>query len=212
MSAEPTPARPGPMAAVVLALVALVAAGLITLTERATRERIEDNRLALLRQRFEPVLAGVEYDTLDVSAPLAVDAPELSATGQPVQIWQALRNGRTAAIAARVSRIGYAGPIVLLVGIDARGTVTAVRVVSHRETPGLGDQMERDRSDWIAGFDGLSPDNPPRTDWRLKNAGGAFDGFTGASITPRAVVTLVGDTLLYFERNRERLIATSAEE
>ncbi|MEO0997550.1 MAG: RnfABCDGE type electron transport complex subunit G [Pseudomonadota bacterium] len=212
MSAEQTPTGPRFVAAIVLALVALGAAGLITLTERATRERIEQNRQTLLRQQFEPVLAGVDYDTLDVGDPLVVDAPELSANRQPVQIWRALRDGRTAAVAAQVSRIGYSGPIVLLVGIDARATVTAVRVVAHRETPGIGDPIERDRSDWITGFDGLSLGNPPPADWRLRDAGGNFDGFTGASITPRAVVTLVGDTLLYFERNRERLIATSAEE
>jgi len=82
-----------------------------------------------------------------------------------------------------------------------------VRVLAHRETPGLGDVIEADRSDWIRGFAGRALGDPPLSAWALRRDGGAFDQFTGATITPRAVVRAVRDWLRYFEIHRERLFA-----
>ena len=101
---------------------------------------------------------------------------------------------------------GYNGPIGLLVGVDRTGTVSGVRVVSHRETPGLGDAIELDRSDWIDGFAGRSLHNPPIARWGVRVDGGQFDQLTGATITPRAVVTAVRNTLVYFDDQRDELL------
>jgi electron transport complex protein RnfG len=103
---------------------------------------------------------------------------------------------------------GYNGDIRLLAGIDAGGTVLGVRVVSHRETPGLGDPIEVDKSDWILGFANKSLRNPETGGWAVKRDGGQFDQFTGATISPRAVVRTIHNTLLYFETNRQMLFET----
>ena len=90
-------------------------------------------------------------------------------------------------------------------GIDTQGTVIGVRVLSHKETPGLGDAIDEKRSKWIYGFDGHSLHNPDSKDWRVRRDGGVFDQFTGATITPRAVVKAVHNALKFFENNKEHL-------
>lgn len=100
---------------------------------------------------------------------------------------------------------GYNGAIKLLVAVRTDGSLAGVRVVSHRETPGLGDPIDTDKSDWIFAFDGRSLDNPSEARWKVKRDGGDFDQFTGATITPRAVVKAVYQTLIFFERHKDRL-------
>src|SRR5690606_19926340 len=100
--------------------------------------------------------------------------------------------------------------IRLLVGISADGILTGVRVLSHRETPGLGDPIELRKSPWILQFDGKRLDDPPEALWAVEKDGGIFDGLTGATVTPRAVVRAVRNTLLYFERHRDELFAQAA--
>ena len=97
----------------------------------------------------------------------------------------------------------------LLIAVDARGRVLGVRVLSHSETPGLGDGIEAARSDWILGFDGRSLDNTPPADWAVRKDGGAFDQFTGATVTPRAVVWAVHDGLRRFQAHRAVLSRAS---
>jgi electron transport complex protein RnfG len=98
---------------------------------------------------------------------------------------------------------GYSGEIRLLVGIDLDGRILGVRVTNHRETPGLGDRIETRKSDWVHSFDGRSLGNPPAEQWNVKKNGGVFDQFTGATITPRAVVKAVQHSLAYFRQNRD---------
>ena len=98
---------------------------------------------------------------------------------------------------------GYGGKIRLLVGIDRDGRVTGVRVVSHKETPGLGDYIDIGKSDWIKGFDGQSLERPDA--WRVRKDGGQFDYMAGATITPRAVVAAVARTLAFFHDYRAEL-------
>ena len=105
---------------------------------------------------------------------------------------------------------GYNGDIRLLAAIDVTGTVLGVRVVSHRETPGLGDPIEVERSDWVLGFTGKSLLSPQGKSWAVKRDGGEFDQFTGATISPRAVVKAVHNTLLYFKTNQKSLFETAS--
>jgi Na+-translocating ferredoxin:NAD+ oxidoreductase subunit G len=90
------------------------------------------------------------------------------------------------------------------------GRISGVRVLAHRETPGLGDKIEVERDDWILDFDGRSLSQPPRERWRVRRDGGAFDQFTGATITARAVVSAVRDALIYFSAHRDELFAAPA--
>ena len=101
---------------------------------------------------------------------------------------------------------GYTGKIELLVGIMADGTVSGVRVTKHSETPGLGDAIELHRSQWIKTFDGRSLTSPTESGWALRKDNGAFDQFTGATITPRAVVNEVKNTLLFFKQHKTQIL------
>jgi electron transport complex protein RnfG len=129
-------------------------------------------------------------------------------TDEAVTVYRARREGKPIALVmAPVAPDGYSGAIKLLIGIGYDGTLTGVRVSAHHETPGLGDAIDEERSDWIFGFDGKSLDNPPLDRWRVKRDGGAFDQLTGATITPRAIVKAVKKSLLYYREHRADLFA-----
>ena len=107
---------------------------------------------------------------------------------------------------------GYSGAITLLVGVNAKQkNVSGLRVVNHKETPGLGDKMETRKSNWVMDFNGKSLANPELNDWQVKKDGGYFDQFTGATITPRAIVNVVKSTLLYAQDNIDALFQINAK-
>ena len=129
----------------------------------------------------------------------------------PVVVYRARMDDKPVAVLMIVTAPdGYNGDIRLLTAIDTTGTVLGVRVVSHRETPGLGDPIEIERSDWVLDFTGKSLLNPQGKSWAVKRDGGEFDQFTGATISPRAVVKAVHSTLLYFKANQKSLFETAS--
>lgn len=106
----------------------------------------------------------------------------------------------------------YSGtPIKLLIGIDYNGTLTGVRVITHKETPGLGDKIVLERDPWIETFTGKSLSNPSPEQWKVKKDDGVFDQFTGATITPRAIVNSVRSTLQYVQTHNTALYATDTQ-
>ncbi len=192
--------------ALLLALFGLVGATLVAFTHSVTAERIEANHREALLKRLNALVPPTQYDNDMVSDTIQITDPALAPRKYPVTVYRARLMGRpAAAVFSVVAPDGYNGPIHLLVAIRADGTIIGVRVVSHHETPGLGDAIEERRSDWIHGFDGRTLTNPPEEKWKVKKDGGVFDQFTGATITPRAVVKAVHKTLKYFSENR-RLI------
>lgn len=198
-----------------LALVGLVAVGaaaLVTASYEFSRERIIENERARLLARLHSVL-DPEVEALGPNpVRLSVTAPELLGTREPVDVFVAVENGvPLATIIASVAPDGYNAPIRLLIGIAPDGTLTGVRVVSHRETPGLGDKIEIEKSDWIRQFEGKRLDNPPPAQWAVDRDDGIFDSLTGATVTPRAVVRAVRRTLEYYEMNRAALFARARE-
>ena len=106
---------------------------------------------------------------------------------------------------------GYTEAIRLIVGIDPNGRLIGVRVTKHKETPGLGDAVELSKSDWVLSFNGTSLKAPIESEWAVKKDGGAFDQLTGATITPRAIVSAVKRTLTFFEQNKAELLGLSPE-
>lgn len=212
--AVPAPdARPRrPRAGVlVLLAVAVAAFGLVALVHEATRDDIAAAAQARRLARFQEVLQGEPFDNDLLADAIPVRDAELLGTPEPVRAYRARRNGRAVAVVLEaVAPNGYSGPIRLLVGIAPDGRVLGVRVLEHRETPGLGDAIEAGRSDWIARFAGRSLRDPAPARWRVRKDGGDFDQFTGATITPRAVVGAVANALLYFERHRDELLAPAA--
>jgi electron transport complex protein RnfG len=188
----------------------LITALILASTDRVTEVRIaESERLAAQKALFEIV-------------PLALHNNDLLVDLQPIpeQYWLALGldNGGdvhiarlddqpVAAIVPSITTDGYSGDIAMIVGINFDGTVAGVRVVDHKETPGLGDKVELRKSDWILSFNGKSLNNPEISKWNVKKDRGDFDQFTGATITPKAVIHQIAKTLEYFEKDRERLLS-----
>ncbi len=191
-----------------LTLFAMIGTGLVAVSYTGTRTRVEANERAALLKRLDTLLPDGSFDNDIVNDTLAVRAPDLLGTKQLVTVYRARKQGQPiAAILMPVAPDGYSGEIKLLVGIRYDGTLTGVRVLEHHETPGLGDAIEEGRSAWITRFTGHSLNNPTDTGWKVKRDGGSFDQFTGATITPRAVVKAVHQCLLYFAQNREQLFA-----
>ena len=193
------------LAAAVLCAFGVAGAGLVSFTHEHTREKIlENEREALLRQ----LNALVPADTIDndiISDLVQVSAPEL--LGPPeTTVYLGRRDGLpVAAVFTTIAPNGYSGPIKLLVAVRRDGTLGGVRVIAHRETPGLGDKIELEKSDWVLAFDGKSLGDPPEARWGVRRDGGDFDQFTGATITPRIVVEGVKNTLLYYRGVGEEL-------
>lgn len=198
-------------AAGILAGFAVFGALLVAVTWESTAERIADNERAYLLRTLADVLPEGTHDNAVHNDFVTVTDPDLLGTPAPVTVYRARQGNQPVAVAITpVAPGGYSGPIRLLVGILADGTISGVRVVSHRETPGLGDKIEAERSDWILDFEGRSLGRPPVERWAVRRDDGVFDQFTGATITPRAVVSAVRDALIYFEANRDALFAAPA--
>jgi electron transport complex protein RnfG len=203
-----SPPRRSARAALVLLAAAVLGVGLVAVMHEATRERID----AIARERtlatFREVLHGQRFDNDLLADTLTVTDAELLGTTQPVTVYRARLEGRTVAVVlAPVAPGGYSGPIYLLVGIAPDGHLLGVRVSKHRETPGLGDAVEVRKSSWVRQFTGRSLGDPPLERWRVRKDGGDFDQFTGATVTPRAVVGAVANVLVYFDRHRAELLA-----
>ena len=188
--------------ALLLAGVALAVSLVLALAHALTLEPIalrqaEDTRRAL---------AAVLPEDLYENDPLAEQTTVGAGPGAAIRFYPARRDGALVGAAfEQVTEQGYGGPMRLLLAVDAEGELLGVRVLSHSETPGLGDKIEAARSDWILSFEGRSLDNTPAGDWAVRKDGGAFDQFTGATITPRAVVTAVREGLLRFATHRPEL-------
>ena len=194
-----------------LAVIAAICTALVALTFQATRERIAANEKALLEQSLQPALAGTFYDSGVSESRLVLPPPHGLPGNDPAVIYRVFAEGEpVAALIAVTARDGFSGPIRILVGIGVDGTVTGVRILQHRETPGLGDKIESARSDWVFQFDGRSMGDPMATGWAIEADGGEFDQLTGASVTPRAVVKAIRDTLIYFETHQDEIFLTEA--
>ena len=126
--------------------------------------------------------------------------------GKEVVIYQGIKNDKTTAVAYRVSSQGYAGEIAMIMGVNAQSEILGVRVISHSETPGLGDKMEVAKDDWIFSFNGLSFKKLNKNQWKVKKDGGSFDQFSGATITPRAIVKAIRQGLELFNQHRQKLL------
>jgi len=190
-----------------LGLFAATGTGIVAWVHSGTEARIAENRVAMTRMRITEVVEGLEYDNQPVADHTMLSDPQLGGVDLPA--WFARRGDEVVGLAlSAIAPDGYSGNIHLLIGIGADGKVLGVRVTQHRETPGLGDDIEADRSDWIHGFRSRSLGDPPLEQWRVRKDGGVFDQFTGATITPRAVVQAISNALVYFQENAETLLAT----
>ncbi len=199
------------ISAILLGVFAVIGTGMVALTHEATADRIAANHRALLLKSLHQLVRPDMHDNDLIHDIITVVDPDLLGTDKPVKIYRARQDGRPiAAIFNTIAPDGYNGAIELLVAVRYDGTLLGVRVLNHRETPGLGDAIDVSRSNWVLGFNGRSLKNPDPTGWAVKRDGGVFDQFTGATISPRAVVKAVYHTLLYYEKHRDEVFNTPA--
>ena len=198
-----------------LATIGAICAALVSTTYLQTRDRIAANEKAWLEQSLEPALAGLIFDGGISESILIIPAPHELPGPDDVVVYRVYsEDGPVAALFVVTARDGYAGPIRILIGVQYDGTVTGIRILKHRETPGLGDKIADtgSTSDWVFQFNGLSLGNPELERWELKRDGGQFDQLSGASVTPRAVLKATRETLIYFAAQRDDIFAAPATE
>jgi electron transport complex protein RnfG len=194
--------------AAILLLFALAGTAMVAYTYDSTRERIAENERATLLRKLHRLIPPQSHDNVLLQDTLQVQNQTLLGTADPVTVYRARLHGEPVALVIEaLAPDGYSGTIRLLVGINIDGSLGGVRVVGHRETPGLGDAIEEERSGWILGFTGKSLQDPVLQKWAVKKDGGAFDQLTGATITPRAVVKAVRLALLYYRDQKDALLA-----
>lgn len=193
---------------VILFAFSVVATTLLVFTFNRTQPNIERSQQAAKLALLNQVLPHSLYDNDLLSSLRSVPPDSQLGTRKPSAMWVARRGDAVSAVVLEaIAPDGYSGNIHLLIGIDINGGLTGVRVTSHRETPGLGDYIDRQKSPWIEQFVGKSLSLPASKLWGVARDGGAFDARAGATITPRAVVKAVRSALEYFARNRKAIVS-----
>ena len=189
-----------------LGLFAVLTVGLISTTYVFTRDRIAAQVRAFEERALIEILPLDTHDNILLDTRVTIQPETLLANTTEKDAFVAFRDHQPVAIILPATAPdGYSGRIELLVGINADGTLAGVRAVNHRETPGLGDKINNNVTDWILGFTGKSLTNPKPSRWGVRKDDGAFDQFAGATVTPRAVVASVHRTLNYFAEHKESL-------
>ncbi len=186
-----------------LALFSLGTAMILSLSDELTSAAIRDRATEDLHASLAQVIPPTSHDN-DPSADIRQIEDDEEGT---VPVYLSATGGTVTSAAFVLTGYGYSGAIEVLIGISEDGKIDGVRVLSHSETPGLGDKVEERKSDWIYGFAGLSLADPAPEDWKVKRDGGVFDQFSGATITPRAVVSTVKRGLAFFDRHHTEIFA-----
>jgi electron transport complex protein RnfG len=193
-------------AGLVLGLFSLVGIGLVSLTYSVTHEKIAENERLFLLKNLQELVPQSIHDNDLLADTIQVSNAEAFGQNNEITIYRAKKNEKLIAlIATPTAPDGYNGSIKLLVAIKENGELMGVRAVSHHETPGLGDAIDTNKSEWVFSFNGRSLSNLDSKYWRVKRDVGEFDQFTGATITPRAVVKAVLKTLQYYQAHKAEL-------
>ncbi|WP_455204715.1 electron transport complex subunit RsxG [Kaarinaea lacus] len=193
--------------AMLLGGIAMTTSALIVIGNKQTRADIELRKIEDMKNSLAQVIHP-DIHTND----LLHDVLQLKVKGENKSIYIAKSNDNVVGVAFESSVQGYAGPINVIVGINRKGELLGTRILSHSETPGLGDKIEAEKHPWVYSFDGLSLSNPTEEQWKVKKDGGYFDSFTGATITPRAVIKAVKSSLEIFEANKNILLAETKKD
>ncbi|WDH34198.1 RnfABCDGE type electron transport complex subunit G [Pseudomonas chlororaphis] len=191
----------------VLALLAAVGATGTFFVHQTTAPRIEREQRAIQARNLLDLLPVDSYD----NQPLAIDNIQLSHSTL-LAGYRATRNGQPSAVLLHSQVSGYGGPIELLIGVAANGKLLGSKALRHSETPGLGARIAERPNAWLQGFIGKSLGDPGDAGWALKKDNGQFDQMAGATITSRAVVEGIHDSLRYFDEHREQLLGSPAHE
>ncbi len=184
----------------------MLAAALLILGNISTRGAIAERQKEDVLASLSQVIPDQLHDNDLLKNTLSLDGPD----HKPVTIYQSIKAGKVSAVAYSMTGQGYAGEIKILMGVKRNGEITGVRILSHAETPGLGDKIELNKSQWVLNFNGRSFDKLPASNWKVKKDGGVFDQFSGATITPRGVVKAVRTGLDFFVQHKSELLHAKA--
>jgi electron transport complex protein RnfG len=193
--------------AMLLGFYAFIGVLFVATVNLITKDQITENQRLMLQQKWNEVLNASRYSNdLNVDYKI-ISAEDMGLPHDSTVYLARSKNDKPVAAIFRVTTLqGYSGAITLLVAVNyADQHLTGVRVVKHKETPGLGDKIEVAKGDWILSFKGKFLTTPENKSWAVKRDGGEFDQFTGATITPRAIVGLVEDVLIYSHKNMQSL-------
>ncbi|ELC3159305.1 MULTISPECIES: electron transport complex subunit RsxG [Vibrio] len=189
-----------------LAIFACATTGLVALTQYLTKDQIKLQEQKQLLSVLNQVIPEEMHDNNLVTACTMVSAPDLG-TARAMPTYIATKDGQPTAMAIEsIAPDGYNGEIKIITGIDNQGKILGTRILSHQETPGLGDKIDLRVTDWILSFTGKQVTESNWNSWRVRKDGGDFDQFTGATITPRAVVKAVRNTVNYVNKSRDEIL------
>ncbi len=196
----------------VLGLFALITSLLLAGTYLGTKDKIAESQRRAAQKALLEIIPAKRHDNDILTDTLSIPQRYWSILGlkKGGELHLARNKGEVfAIIVPAIAPDGYSGAINMIVGINLNGEIAGVRVLSHSETPGLGDKVELKKHPWVLGFNGKAIGSPPLARWKVKKDQGDFDQFTGATITPRAVVSQVARALQYFGEDKTRIIKLS---
>jgi electron transport complex protein RnfG len=191
----------------VLAGFALIASVLLGVTNCSTESTIQQRLDEDLVKSLEEVVPANLHDNDMLQDTVTIPSTEFDIGADKTTVYIAKKSGSITAVSYKFTAPdGYSGAINMIMGIDRDGNILGVRVLSHKETPGLGDKIEVSKSNWILNFVGRSLDNLTQAQWAVKKDGGEFDQFSGATITPRKSVQAIYRGLQLFKAHQAQLI------
>lgn len=194
---------------ILLGAAVLVTSAILVAVDVYTKDEITQRMSEDLKAKLAQVVPSNMYDNQILKDTVIIHGKDDKGKPYTTIFYRARMHGKIVAFAFPAIAYGYAGAIDLIVGVNTKGKVLGVRVISHHETPGLGDKIEADKSNWIFSFAGKSLKNPSPDKWKVKKDGGIFDQFTGATITPRGVVAGIKYALENFAAHRKQLLQDS---
>ena len=191
----------------ILAGFALLASILLGVTNCSTQGTIQQRLDEDLKKSLQEVVPATLYDNDMLQDTLTIPSADYNIGANETTVYLAKKAGKVTAVCFKfIAPDGYSGAINMIIGIDRDGNILGVRVLSHKETPGLGDKIEVAKSTWILNFVGRSLDNLTPAQWAVKKDGGVFDQFAGATITPRKSVQATYRSLQLFKAHQAQLI------
>lgn len=194
-----------PFQSAALAITVMAATAALAVAYQMTSTPIAAAQSADINRSLAQVLPEGSYDN-----DIGTDVMKVTTPSKPVVVHVARKSGAATGVVLELSESGYGGEIALVMGLDRTGRVTGVRITRHTETPGLGDKIEKSKSDWVDDFAGHSLGNPAAEHWAVKKDGGDFDQFAGATITPRAVLRAVKAGLELFAAQHDQWLGNGA--
>ena len=191
-----------------LLMFTVVGTAALAFTFNITHDKIAASEEAEKLNLIKQIVPQEKFDNQIMQDTLSIAADPLLGNAQPTMAYRGRLQGQPSMLVMEaIAPDGYSGKIRFIMALQYDGTISGVRVVKHKETPGLGDYIDAAKSDWIKGFNGISLTNRADKDWKVKKDGGQFDYMTGATISPRAMIKAVHKASQYYAQYRDELFA-----